>query len=229
MPPRSCLVRSHSAANWRSNPRPWHSQSFSLLTEGEVGQVVSELSKVRFVDGKSSRPSPILSGIDELVFDALHRNQQFQLFAHPKRIVPPTYTRYEPGMRYSADLGHAIAGVADQLRPDLVMTLFLSRPDSCDGGGLAIKSPLGEKEIKLDAGRAIVYPANMLHHVTPVTRGVRMTAVFWIQSTVPDSRLRPILQDLGKAVMDAEAADDAALASRLSRAYYNLLRHVSDL
>ncbi len=69
----------------------------------------------------------------------------------------------------------------------------------------------------------------MLHHVTPVTRGVRMAAVFWIQSTVPDSRLRPILQDLGKAVMDAETAGDAGLASRLSRAYYNLLRHVSDL
>jgi len=194
-----------------------------------VGRVVSELDRVGFVDGKSRRPSPVLSAIDELVFNTLRRNQQFQLFAHPKRILPPTYTRCEPGIGYIADVDNAINGVADSLRTDLVMTLFLTRPDSCDGGEVVIESPAGKREIKLDAGKAIVYPVTTLHHVIPVTRGVLLSAVFWIQSTVPDSRLRPILQDLGNAVMDAEAAHDAELATRLSRAYYNLLRHVSDL
>jgi PKHD-type hydroxylase len=71
--------------------------------------------------------------------------------------------------------------------------LFLSRPDTYDGGELVIHLPLGNEEIKLDAGEAIVYSSNSIHHVAPVTRGARLAAVTWVQSMVRDENLRGIL------------------------------------
>ena len=68
------------------------------------------------------------------------------------------------------------------IRSDLSVTLFLSPPDAYDGGELVVEMALGEQPIKLDAGEAIVYPSSSMHHVAPVTRGVRYAAVTWVQS-----------------------------------------------
>lgn len=219
-------------------------QILSLLTGAEVEYLVSELSRVKFVDGRSTaagiagdvkhnlqaeRSGTALAALDEMVFARLRDNAEFQLFAHPKRVLAPSYSRYEPGMDYGSHIDSAVMGGSSPLRTDFAMTVFLSQPDSYDGGELAMESPVGEQEIKLSAGEAIVYPATTLHRVTPVRRGVRLAAVTWIQSTVPDSRLRPILYDLGKAVASAEAAGDKGQIQRLAKAYHNLLRYAADL
>jgi PKHD-type hydroxylase len=120
-------------------------------------------------------------------------------------------------------------GGAQPMRADLAMTIFLSSPDSYEGGELVIESPSGEQEVKLAAGEAVVYPATTLHRVTPVTRGVRMAAVTWIQCAVRDERLRAILGDLNEAVHHAEAVKDAAAMLLLSKCYHNLLRYAVDL
>ena len=111
------------------------------------------------------------------------------------------------------------------MRSDLAMTIFLSPPDSYDGGELVINLAFGEQEIKLGAGEAVVYPASTLHHVAPVTRGVRMVAVTWIQCAVRDQVLRGILFDLGQAISNAEASKDTAAITLLTKCYHNLLRH----
>ncbi len=91
-----------------------------------------------------------------------------------------------------------------------------------------IDLPIGEQEIKLDAGEAVVYSAGALHHVSPVTRGVRMAAVLWVQSAVRDEQLRAILYDLGLAIKSAESAGDGDLSLLLAKSYHNLLRYAAE-
>ncbi|SRR5260221_4779539 len=216
----------------------------SLLSPEEAERFLSVLSRAKFVDGKATaagaasqvkknlqadRDGADLSSLDNALFAALRDNREFQLFAHPKRILAPTYSRYEPGMHYGAHVDGAIMGGANPLRADLAMTLYLSAPDCYDGGELAIVSAHGEQEIKLAAGEAVVYAATSLHRVAPVTRGVRRVAVTWIQSAVRDVALRGILYDLGKATANAETAGDAGALLLLSKCYHNLLRYAAEI
>ncbi len=213
-----------------------------LLSPEEVERFVAGLASATFADGGATASgaaksvkknlqvprSGMESGpLDELFFQALRRNQEFQRFAVPKRVLPPTYSRYEPGMHYGSHVDGAIMGSPHPLRTDLAMTLFLCPPHSYDGGELVIEMGFGEQEIKLDAGEAVVYPATTMHRVAPVTRGVRMVAVSWIQSAVADDRLRSILSDLSKATDQAEAAGDKHLLTTLSKCYHNLLRYAA--
>ena len=85
------------------------------------------------------------------------------------------------------------------LRTDLAWTLFLSDPDSYDGGELVIESHEGETPVKLPAGALVVYDCGALHRVAPVTRGERLACVGWIQSRVRDSRQRELLFTLDQA------------------------------
>jgi PKHD-type hydroxylase len=176
------------------------------------------------------RLGPEITGIDQIILAALGRSQELQSFAFAKRILLPLFNRYENGMEYGAHVDSAVMGKgADQIRTDLSMTIFLSDPASYDGGELALQSPLGEEEIKLEAGEAVVYPSTTVHRVTPVTRGVRLAAVTWIQSSVPDERLRAILFDVGSAMRKSDEGGDPELRTLLHKSYNNLLRYAIQL
>jgi PKHD-type hydroxylase len=118
-------------------------------------------------------------------------------------------------------------GIEEHIRSDLACTLFLSDPGSYDGGELVLELASGEQEIKLSAGEAVVYDATMIHRVAPVTRGVRLVAVTWIQSMVRDSRIRDILYDLTRAQRRLEERDPEA-ALLINKSYQNLLRCAAD-
>jgi PKHD-type hydroxylase len=212
-----------------------------LLTPDEARRTAAELAVRNFVDGKATaagiardvkqnlqadRATGDFADLDRAVGAALERNEEFRAFAIPRRILAPTFSRYEPGMEYGAHIDSALMGV-EQLRTDLAMTLFLSPPECYDGGELAIELPIGEQEIKLDAGEAILYPANTLHRVAPVTRGVRLAAVTWIESCVPDERLREILVDLTRAGRCAAETGRRDLELLVTKSYQNLLRYAA--
>jgi PKHD-type hydroxylase len=220
-------------------------QIFRILEQGELNQILPRLAGGTFVDGKLTASGPARevknnlqversgrepTDLDHIILAAVRRNRPLQSFAFAKRIMLPLFNRYEQGMHYGAHVDSAVMGQgAEQIRTDLSMTVFLSDPASYDGGELALESPLGEQEIKLDAGEAVVYSSTTVHRVTPVTRGVRLAAVTWIQSSVPDERLRAILFDLGCALAKADAAGDPELRTLLHKSYNNLLRHSLDL
>jgi PKHD-type hydroxylase len=220
-------------------------QIIQVLEQDELRQIVMRLAGGKFVDGKLTaggparevknnlqveRSGPELTDIDQIILAALGRNQALQSFAFAKRILLPLFNRYENGMQYGAHVDAAVMGKgADQIRTDLSMTVFLSDPASYDGGELALQTPLGEEEIKLEAGEAVVYPSSTVHRVTPVTRGVRLAAVTWIQSSVPDERLRAILFDLGNAMRKADESCNQELRTLLHKSYNNLLRHALDV
>lgn len=229
-------------------------QILQILSPHEVDEIVSDLGHQTFSDGKltatgiaKSVKNNLQVGqpgsgaeegteandtelIDGMVMDALWRNETFQSFALPRRIMAPLFARYNVGMSYGSHVDVAIMGSDDEpVRSDLAMTIFLSDPATYEGGGLVLEMPFGEQEIKLPAGHALVYPATSLHRVEPVTRGVRLVAVTWIQSLVRDPQLRTVLFDLSIAAAKAEALGDAGLTSVLNKSCHNLLRYAADL
>lgn len=217
-------------------------QIIPVLDPAQVGRALKALESHSFVDGKATaqgiardikrnlqaeRVDDSLAGLDDLVISELCANSIFQAFAFPKRLRPPIFSRYEPGMEYGAHVDGAIMNDnGSLLRADLSITLFLSAPESYDGGELVIELPYGEEEIKLAAGEAVVYSSNTVHRVAPVTRGVRIAAVTWVQTAVHDVRMRALLFDLYRAIQQVEANEDPKLL--LSKSYHNLLRMASE-
>jgi len=215
-----------------------------ILGQDELDRVLSCLASSKFVNGKLTANGPARdvkdnlqadrtdqnpTDADQVVLAALQRNQEFQAFAFPRRILLPLFNRYETGMQYGSHVDSPIMGKgADQIRTDLSMTIFLSDPATYDGGELALETPFGEEEIKLDAGEAIVYPSTTMHRVMPITRGVRLACVTWIQSCVRDERLRELLFDLKRSIALAER-DRHESAVLLHKIHSNLLRYAVEL
>lgn len=168
-----------------------------------------------------------------IVLDALGRTPLFVAAALPLKVYPPLFNRYEGGEAFGAHVDNAIRiqrGSDFRIRSDLSCTIFLSDPDSYDGGELVIEEPSGERQVKLAAGSAILYPASSVHRVEPVTRGVRLASFFWLQSMVRGSEQRAILFDLDRAVqrVGGELGQGHRAAVELTGVYHNLLRRWAD-
>ena len=149
-------------------------------------------------------------------------------------VINVLYNRYvaSDGHNFGVHVDNAVRGdnlTGLRIRTDLSVTLFLSEPDEYDGGELVVEDLYGSHEIKLPAGDMVIYPASSLHHVQPVTRGVRLASIFWIQSLVRNDDDRQILLDLDIAIHRIRNAnpDDPSILS-LTGVYHNLLRRWSE-
>ena len=132
----------------------------------------------------------------EIISNALQRNDEFLMAARPKLMRPPLFARYEPGMEYGSHTDNPLMGGPPHLRSDIAYTLFLNDPSEYDGGELVIEATEGEHVYKLGAGELILYPSGELHRVAPVIRGIRLVAVSWIQSLIRDAGKHLVLYDL---------------------------------
>ncbi len=168
-----------------------------------------------------------------IVSRALEANAVFLSAALPARVASPLFNRYGEGEGYGAHVDNAIridpaSGV--RMRTDIAATLFLSDPDSHDGGALTIDGSFGTMAYKLPPGHLLLYPASSLHRVTPVTRGTRIASFLWVQSLVREHDLRESLFDLDQSIQTLAAAHgrDNPEVLRLTRVYHNLVRRWSD-
>ncbi len=171
--------------------------------------------------------SPLRTELGREVLAALARHPLFHPAALPLRILPPRFNRYEGGGEYGLHIDGAVMALPDgtQLRSDLACTLFLSEPESYEGGELVVSDSYGEHEAKLPAGDAVLYPASSLHRVRPVTRGTRLAAFFWIQSLVRDDAQRRMLFELDASIRRLTSTGaDADAVLQLTGVYHNLLR-----
>lgn len=211
----------------------------NVLTPEELAQLREQLSKLNFVDGRATagwharlvkhntqaEPGPALAALQSLVDGALRRHPVFELAARPRRMRPPLFSRYEDGMEYGAHVDDAVMGGGEPLRTDIAVTVYLSDPESYDGGELITDGSGGEQSFKLPAGCAVVYPASTLHRVAPVTRGVRLAAVTWVQSLVRDPARRELLFDLDTARRSLFAREGKNEEfDLLSKSFANLMR-----
>ncbi len=172
--------------------------------------------------------SPLRRQLGEQVIAALTRHPLYHAAALPLRIISPRFNRYEGGGEYGFHIDGAVMSTGhgdEHVRSDISCTLFLAEPDEYDGGELIVSDTYGEHEVKLPAGHAIVYPSSSLHRVTPVTRGARIAAFFWVQSLVRDDGARRLLLELDTSIRELSATGtDQAAILRLTGVYHNLLR-----
>jgi PKHD-type hydroxylase len=182
----------------------------NVLASNELQLLLTELQGAEFVDGQLTAGryartvknnlqlatgSTVANQLQAIVQKAVQRHPLFQAMARPQVIRVPLFSRYEPGMSYGLHTDNAMMN-DPPLRSDLSLTLFLTEPESYEGGELAIDTGMGEQYFKLAAGSMVVYPSTHLHRVTEVTQGIRFAAVTWVQSYVRDAAQREILFDL---------------------------------
>lgn len=176
---------------------------------------------------------PVAHELGARILNALERNVLFMGAALPQKVFPPLFNRYEGGHSFGAHVDNAVrqvTGTTRRIRTDLSATLFLTHPEDYDGGELLIEDTYGTQSVKLPAGHLVLYPSTSLHKVQPVTRGVRISSFFWIQSMVRDDGQRSLLFDLDMAVqrISSENPDHPATV-QLTGVYHNLIRMWAEL
>ena len=182
-----------------------------LLSDEEVAECRRIASDAQFVHGRITNPHNKAKDNEQLHDDAtyqkssklLHaammRNEDFINFAFPVSMAPPMLTRYQPGMHYGAHTDAAYINLpGGTLRSDLSCTIFLTDPETYEGGALLIALGDARLQFKLPPGFAIIYPSDTLHEVDPVTSGERLVGITFIQSRVPDPFRRNLLYDLNE-------------------------------
>jgi PKHD-type hydroxylase len=177
--------------------------------------------------------SPEARELGDMIVSALERNPLFITATLPLRVFPPLFNRYEGGESFGPHLDNSIRqipGTPLRVRTDISATLFLSAPRDYEGGELVIDDIYGEHAVKLPAGDMVVYPASSLHHVKPVTRGVRLASFFWVQSMVRDDGSRTLLFDLDMAINKVnQALPNHGAVVELTNCYHNLLRRFAEV
>lgn len=130
----------------------------------------------------------------------IERHPLLEITARPRQISPLIVSRTVEAGGYGDHVDNShMEGLDGPMRTDLSFTLFLSDPVDYDGGELVIDDPFADRSVKLLAGDLILYPSGSIHRVEPVTRGVRLACVGWIESRVRDEDSRQILLDLEQA------------------------------
>ncbi|HEU4713519.1 MAG TPA: Fe2+-dependent dioxygenase [Pyrinomonadaceae bacterium] len=218
-----------------------------VLTAEQVSNCRKILESAEWVDGRitaghqSARAKNNLQlreGLDEakqlgdVIIGALENNPLFMAAALPLKVFPPLFNRYQDGQSFGNHVDNAIRqvpGTPHRVRTDLSATLFFSNPDEYEGGELVVEDTYGVHSVKLPAGHLILYPASSVHHVRPVTRGVRLASFFWIQSMVRDDGERTLLFDLDIAIqrLVGDVPDHRSVVE-LTSLYHNLLRRWAD-
>ncbi len=167
--------------------------------------------------------------IREMVLKGLERNPGFFSATLPKRIFPPRLNRYgEATNAYGLHVDGAVRyvpGSAQRVRTDIACTLFLSEPDSYDGGELCLADTFGDHSVKLAAGDLVVYPGTSLHQVKPVSRGHRLACFFWVESMVRSDGQRRLLYELDMNLLRLrQLRGESDETTALTGVYHNLLR-----
>lgn len=216
----------------------------NVLSTEQVRQCRTLLEHAQWQDGKRTaghratqvktnlqlaQEDPLSHQLGDFLLSCLNSNPQFLAAALPLKVLPPRFNCYTEGGTYGNHVDNAIfslPGSASRMRSDLSATLFFCDPEDYEGGELVIEDTYGGHRVKLPAGHMALYPSTSLHQVTPVTRGARLAAFFWIQSLVREDNQRSMLLELDRAVqsLSSELPTHPAL-DRLTGLYHNLLRH----
>jgi PKHD-type hydroxylase len=181
----------------------------------------------------------------KLVEAAIRESGEFHMTAFPRYMTRPIFSRYTTDMHYKAHVDFPVLnfltpqmkrakGLApfglNYVRSDLSMTVFLSEPDTYDGGELAFRGTLEKVRIKLPAGSAVLYPTGVPHEVLRVSRGERLAAIFWIQSMFPVEAQRRMLCEANELRERLERTQPGSRELHLAeQVFYNSFRMLAEV
>lgn len=169
--------------------------------------------------------TPDIKALDSAVVKAISSHAVFHAAVLPKTVLTPLYCRHEPGMDAPLQQSPPLIGDPGRIRSDAAVTVFLSAPESYEGGELVLQSSGEAARVKLPRGTAIVHDASLFHRVLPISRGIRFTAVTWAQSLIKDSSQREMLFELDRVARKLNASAPDSDAARLTvKSYGNLFR-----
>jgi len=222
--------------------------TYPLLTPEECDTIVAELDRLQWSPGlapgelyrekvKGNREialqmSPETKAADELMGRIGGKIMECKFVRErmfPKSMVNPRFNLYEAGGFYGKHADSAfMGGSRRQIRTDISTTLFLTDPDSYDGGELALEYTSGARmAVKEPRGTMVFYPSGVMHQVMPVTRGRRIAFVAWIESHIQDPQKRELLTEITTLCNAMMEDPDVALGDFHTRAMnvkHNLFR-----
>lgn len=218
-----------------------------LLGERELAQARDLLATAPWADGRIGAGSQAVlaknneqlpadceaaRAIGALVLQALDRSPQFLAACLPRKIFPPRINRYAGGSNFygkHVDGAVRFSESGQRVRTDISCTVFLCNPADYDGGELTVYEEGSARQFKLPAGHAVLYSGSHVHEVTPVTRGARLAAFFWIESMVRSDAQRRLLHEFDLALTSLrETAGESDATVALVGTYHNLLRLWAD-
>ncbi len=216
-------------------------QIADVLDQGALGAVRDALaSEDVWIDGRATAagrareakrnqqaaPTSKAKAALALIERAVVSHPVFQSAAQPAAIARLMLNRYGEGMAYGA---HVDAPFIDGVRTDLSFTLFLSAPETYDGGELIIDSAGAEDRLKPSAGTLALYASSFVHRVETVTRGERIAAVGWVKSRIRSAEHRAMAFELDRLGADLAALNTPDnLRDRFDNLRNNFLRSFGD-
>jgi len=211
-----------------------------VLTPQQVAGILELTRHGQFNDGKLTagwhakgvKNNRQWQGDEQLGHDIEHHLQgaltahpQFSGAAYAKSMMPFIISESAQGGGYGDHIDDALMADQQVLRTDLSCTIFLTEPETYEGGELIMNFCGVEMAFKLAAGDAILYPSTTLHRVNPVTSGSRKVALTWIESHVSQASQREILFDLDSARKEIMTSTGKTAAfDRITKTHANLLR-----
>lgn len=152
-----------------------------LLNDEQLEYINLYFKHLTFRDGRISNPDSLK--VCETVFDGPgHLDMNIycrDIISHadlPVKISAISqiyFVKYDIGGMYE---DHYDAVMCGGVKSDYSMTCFLS--DDYEGGELVIDDAI---PVKLNKGKAIIYPGDLIHRVNEVTLGRRDVFVCWLQ------------------------------------------------
>ena len=231
---------------------------YQALNANELAEVRALVLSADWADGRitaGSQSSTVKNNLQlpeelaaaqqarHIVSNALARNPMFVTGALPKSVYPPLFNRYGGEANHFGDhIDNAVrthAATARHVRTDISCTLFLSEPESYEGGELVVQDTYGEQRIKFAAGDLVMYPGTSVHRVEQVRTGERLACFFWIESMVRRDDQRRLLYEMDMAITglrqkdlinrnstnaDGAKSGESPEVVRLTGCYHNLLR-----
>ncbi len=219
-----------------------------ILTADEVAQFRAALKDVDWADGRVTAGAqaarvknnrqltedhPVARRLGEIILKKLGQSALFTSATLPLKVFPPLFNCYEGGGNFGMHIDTAVRFTSlppHRVRTDVSATLFLSAPEEYDGGELIVDDTFGLHKAKLPAGHMLLYPSSSVHEVSPVTRGARIAAFFWVQSMVRDDARRATLFEMDKAIqrLNKDVPSHPSVV-QLTGVYHNLLRSWAEL
>jgi PKHD-type hydroxylase len=211
-----------------------HARRLLDTAEWVDGKVTAGPQSARAKDNRQLREGDAVAReLGAMIVQALQRHPLFVSAALPLHVFPPLFNRYSGGQSFGNHVDNAIRqvpGTPHRIRTDLSCTLFFTGPEEYDGGELVVEDTYGAHSVKLPAGHLVLYPSTSLHHVRPVTRGVRVCSFFWLQSMIRSDADRALLFDLDTAIQRLPQTTEAHPAAvQLTGVYHNLLRRWAEI
>ena len=158
-----------------------------------AGTVASQVKRNEQADMRNAAGR----AMQEALMPLIAENVIVKAAARPRNFSQLMISRTRDDGHYGAHVDNAIMGAGpSRIRTDISFTLFLSDPDSYEGGQLVVHSSGTTQSIKGQAGELVLYPSSSIHEVTPVTSGERIVCVGWIESLIPDPTRRELLFDM---------------------------------